>query len=242
MEVIPAIDLRGGRCVRLEQGDYSREIVFSDDPVSVGLGWVGAGAKRIHVVDLDGAREGTRVNAPTVEALVKAVGVPVQMGGGIRTAQAARQVLDLGVNRVIFGTAAVEEPEEVAEAVSSSGAEHVIVSVDARDGLVAARGWTEGSRIKATDLMEKMSSIGVRRFVYTDISRDGTLNHPNFVAISEAVRAVPHPVLSAGGVSNIEDLIELTRTGVEGAIVGLAIYTGSLDLAGAIDAVAAADL
>lgn len=242
MEVIPAIDLRGGQCVRLEQGDYRRETVFDDDPVAVGRRWIAAGAARIHVVDLDGARDGVRTNAPAVEALVAAVPVPVQLGGGIRSAKAAAELLELGVDRVIFGTAALEAPEEVAEAVRTHGAERIIVSVDARGGLVASRGWTEGSGIPAVDLIEGMAELGVRRFIYTDIARDGTLGHPNFTAVRGIVEAVPYPVLAAGGIAGIDDLVELARLGVEGAVTGLAIYTGAIDLKEAIDAVAAADL
>jgi len=240
MEVIPAIDLRGGRCVRLEQGDYDRETVFDDDPVAVGRRWVAAGAGRIHVVDLDGAREGVRGNAPAVEALVASVSVPVQVGGGIRSARAAGELLRLGVDRVIFGTAALEAPEEVAQAVAAHGAERVVVSVDARDGLVASRGWTEASGILAVDLIEGMAELGVGRFIYTDISRDGTLEHPNFRAIKGILETVRYPVLAAGGIATIEDLLELARMGVEGAVTGLAIYTGAVDLKEAVDAVAAA--
>jgi len=240
MEVIPAIDLRGGRCVRLEQGDYARETVFDNDPVEVGRRWVAAGAQRIHVVDLDGARDGVRTNAAVVEALVQAVQVPVQLGGGVRDARAAAETLALGVDRVIFGTAALEAPDEVARAVAEQGAERVIVSVDARDGLVASRGWTQGSGMTALGLMEDMVRLGVARFVYTDISRDGTLGHPNFDAIEKVVRAVRYPILAAGGVAGTDDLLNLARLGVEGAVAGLAIYTGAIDLEDAIKAVATA--
>ncbi|MBM3957217.1 MAG: 1-(5-phosphoribosyl)-5-[(5-phosphoribosylamino)methylideneamino]imidazole-4-carboxamide isomerase [Gemmatimonadetes bacterium] len=242
MEVIPAIDLRGGRCVRLAQGDYRRETVFDEDPVAVGLRWVQAGACRVHVVDLDGARAGVRVNAAVVKALVEAIPAPVQLGGGIRSARTAGDLLALGVDRVIFGTAALEAPEEVAETVAAYGAERVIVSVDARGGLVATRGWTQGSGMAAADLMEGMAELGVRRFIYTDISRDGTLEHPNFRAIGGILRAVRYPVVVAGGVASVEDLLELGRMGVEGAVTGLAIYTGAIDLRAAIETVAAAGL
>ena len=242
MEVIPAIDLRGGRCVRLAQGDYARETVFDADPVAAARRWVDAGARRIHVVDLDGAREGVRVNAAAVEALVEAVPVPVQAGGGIRSARTAWELLALGVDRVIFGTAALEAPEVVAETVGAHGAERVVVSVDARQGLVATRGWTEGSAMPAADLMEGIAELGVTRFIYTDISRDGTLEHPNFRAIAGILKAVRYPVIVAGGVSSVEDLLELGRMGVEGAVTGLAIYTGALDLREAIETVAAAGL
>jgi phosphoribosylformimino-5-aminoimidazole carboxamide ribotide isomerase len=239
MEVIPAIDLLGGKCVRLVQGDYEQQRVFDDDAVKVARRWIAAGASRLHVVDLDGARDGVRANAPTVQEVVKSAGVPVQLGGGIRTADDAALVRDLGVDRVIFGTAAVTAPGEVAEAVRRIGAAHVMVGVDARDGRVQTRGWTETSNLTAIDLIHQMGELGVRRFMYTDTSRDGTLSHPNFESISMVLKSVSYPVVAAGGVSSIEDLLQLARSGVEAAVTGLAIYSGALDLKRAIQEVAA---
>ena len=242
MQVIPAIDLRGGRCVRLSQGDYSKETVFDGDTVEIGRRWVDAGAERLHVVDLDGARDGVRANAPAVAALVKAAGVPVQLGGGIRDAAGASELLSLGVDRVIFGTTAIEAPDEVEATVSSHGPERVVVSVDARDGLVATRGWRESARVQAADLMLEMAGRGVRRFIYTDISRDGTLSHPNFVAVAGLIGKVRYPIVVAGGVSSVDDLLRLGRLGAEAAVTGMAIYTGALDLGRAIREVKAAGL
>ncbi|MGB1749448.1 MAG: HisA/HisF-related TIM barrel protein, partial [Dehalococcoidia bacterium] len=183
MDVLPAIDLRGGRCVRLTQGDYDRETVFDDDPAGVARRWVDAGARRLHIVDLDGARDGVRSNADAVTAILDAVDIPVQLGGGVRTEADAKQLVELGVDRVIFGTAAIEAPEQVANAVKSVGEDHVIVGVDAKDGMVQTRGWLEQSTVSAAELAQQMVDIGVRRFIYTDTSRDGTLSHPNFTAV-----------------------------------------------------------
>ena len=193
MQVIPAIDLRGGKCVRLLQGDYERETVFGDDPAAAARRWIDAGARRLHVVDLDGARDGVRANMPAVEAILNAANVPVQLGGGIRSAESAVELLSLGVDRVIFGTAAIESPGEVENTIDRSGADSVIVGVDAKRGFVSTRGWTEATRVRATDLITEMAGIGVRRFMYTDTERDGTLSHPNFDSIAEVLEAVPSP-------------------------------------------------
>jgi phosphoribosylformimino-5-aminoimidazole carboxamide ribotide isomerase len=234
MEVIPAIDLRGGKCVRLRQGDYDKETVFDADPVAVAQRWVEAGATRLHVVDLDGARDGMRANAGAVEAIVKSAGLPVQLGGGIRTVRDARYLLGLGVDRVIFGTAAIEAPDEVAAATAELPAERVLVSVDARDGFVQTRGWTKTTGRRAADLMLEMAELGVRRFMYTDTGRDGTLSHPNFAAIEKLISDVRYPIVMAGGIAAIEDLRRLAGLGVEAVVTGLAIYTGALDLRAAI--------
>jgi len=234
MEVIPAIDLRGGKCVRLFQGDYSRETVFDSDPVEAARRWTNAGATRLHVVDLEGARDGVRANAGAVSAIVRSAGVPVQLGGGIRTARDATELLDLGVGRVIFGTAAITAPDQVGRAVGQHGAEQVMVGVDARDGLVRTSGWTAASQVRSIDLMRSMAELGVRRFMYTDISRDGTLSHPNFDSISELLREVSYPIVVAGGIASVDDLRQLAQAGAEAAVTGLAIYSGALDLARAI--------
>ena len=237
MQVIPAIDLRNGKCVRLFQGDYERETVFGDDPAAAATRWVEAGASRLHVVDLDGARDGVRANMAAVEAILAAVNVPVQLGGGIRSAQSAAELLSLGVDRVIFGTAAIESPDEVRTMIEQAGAESVVVGVDAKRGLVSTRGWTEATKVRATDLTTEMAGLGVRRFMYTDTERDGTLSHPNFSSISEVLDAVPHPVIAAGGIATIDDLARLADMGAEAAVTGVAIYSGSLDLRRAIEEV-----
>jgi phosphoribosylformimino-5-aminoimidazole carboxamide ribotide isomerase len=237
MEILPAIDLRGGHCVRLTQGDYDRETVFDDDPAAVARRWADQGARRLHVVDLDGARDGVRGNAEAVSAIIAAVDIPVQLGGGVRDAAEARRLIDMGVDRVIFGTAAIEAPDQVKNAVEDLGPEHVIVGVDAKDGMVQTRGWLEGSQVSAADLARQMVDLGVRRFIYTDTSRDGTMTHPNFDAVAELQDNLRYPVIVAGGIASIEDLVELAKLGVEGAISGMAIYSGALDLRRAIETI-----
>jgi len=237
MDVLPAIDLRGGRCVRLTQGDYDRETVFDDDPAGVARRWVDAGARRLHVVDLDGARDGVRSNADAVTAILDAVDIPVQLGGGVRTEADAMQLVNLGVDRVILGTAAIEAPEQVANAVKSVGEDHVIVGVDAKDGMVQTRGWLEQSTVSAAELAQQMVDIGVRRFIYTDTSRDGTLSHPNFTAVADLKQNLRYPIVIAGGISSIDDLVQLAELGAEGAITGMAIYSGAIDLKRAIETV-----
>jgi phosphoribosylformimino-5-aminoimidazole carboxamide ribotide isomerase len=238
MQVIPAIDLRGGRCVRLYQGDYDRETVFSDDPVAVAARWRDAGARRIHVVDLDGARSGVRANAGAIASIAAEAGVPVQVSGGIRSADMAADVLRTGADRVIFGTAAVEAPDEVANAVAKFGWERVVVGIDTRGGWVATRGWTKSTELTAADLMRKMADLGVGRFMYTDIDRDGTFGHPNLDSIAGILEQIGRPVIVGGGIAEVADLVALARLGVEAAVCGKAIYTGAIDLADAIRRVA----
>ena len=237
MEILPAIDLRNGHCVRLTQGDYDRETVFDDDPVGVAKRWLDQGARRLHVVDLDGARDGVRGNADAVAAIVQAVDIPIQLGGGVRDAAEAHRLIDIGVDRVIIGTAAIEAPDEVRAVVDDIGTEHVIVGIDAKDGMVQTRGWHETSKVTAIDLASQMVEIGVRRFIYTDTSRDGTLTHPNFDAVAELSDNLRYPIIVAGGIASVEDLVELANLGVEGAISGMAIYSGALDLRRAIETI-----
>ena len=231
MQVIPAIDLRGGRCVRLLQGDYAQETVYSDDPAAMAEQWVDQGAQRLHVVDLDGARDGVRINADAVKRIVSVINVPIQLGGGIRDASTAVELVALGVDRVVFGTAALETPEEVASAVARCGAARVVVGVDARDGLVATRGWLATSQVKASDLMRRIAGLGVERFMYTDIARDGTLSHPNLKAVAAILEEIDQPLIAAGGIASLEDLEALDRLGIEAAVTGKAIYTGALNFA-----------
>ncbi len=237
MEVIPAIDLRGGRCVRLVQGDYDRELVFSDDPVAVARRWQEQGARRLHVVDLDGARAGRPVNADAVRAIIDEAAVPVQVAGGVRDLDAIEGWLAAGAARVVLGTAAARDPELAAEACRRHG-ERIVVSIDARDGLVATEGWREASELPAEALLRDLASLGVRRFVYTDIARDGTLTSPNFEAVESLARATEAAVIAAGGVAEVAHLVRLAELGVEGAIVGLALYDGRVDLPAALRAVA----
>ncbi len=239
MEVIPAIDLRGGKCVRLYQGDYSQETVYSDDPLDTAQRWVDMGATRLHIVDLDGARDGSPTNLDVVERIVSSAAVPVHLGGGIRDRDTARAAIDAGVSRVMLGTAAVENAELISALLGEFGAERVIVSVDAKEGRVALRGWTQGSGALATELAADMAALGVERFLYTDISRDGTLTEPNFEGITALVSQLNDiHLIAAGGIASVAHLERLAAIGVEAAIVGRAIYTGNIDLREAIAAIA----
>ena len=234
MELIPAIDIRGGRCVRLDQGDFGRETVFADDPVEVARRWCDEGAARLHVVDLDGAREGRPVNAELVGRIVDAARVPVQVGGGLRDRPAIQRYLDAGVDRVVLGTAAVKDRALLAEALAEHG-RRIVVSVDARVGLVAVEGWEEETRLAAADLMSELAAQGVPRFIYTDTLRDGTLEGPDLAAIESLKAKVSAPIIYAGGVSSIEDLVRLVPLGLEGAIVGKALYTRDVVLREALE-------
>lgn len=237
MEVIPAIDIRGGRCVRLYQGDYGRETVFSDSPLEMASHWIAQGASRLHVVDLDGARTGTQTNISVIRDIAAAVPAPVQMGGGIRTLGSARHALNLGVSRVVFGTAVVAEPEQVEAAISELGAEAVMASVDARDGYVSTNGWTKNSRAPVAEVVREIEAMGLQRFVYTDVARDGTLGEPNFSAIEGLLSQTDLKIVVAGGISTIGHIHTLAGLGVEAAIVGTAVYTDDIDLGEAIEAV-----
>lgn len=230
MEVIPAIDIKGGKCVRLYQGDYGRETVFSDDPVTVAKNWAGQGVPRLHVIDLDGAKEGTLTNIELVGQIALAVDIPMQLGGGIRTLESARRATGLGIARVILGTAAIESPEVLSELCRALGEESVVVSVDARNGRVALSGWTRESSVETSELLERIEDLGMHRFVYTDITRDGTLTEPNFGAIEELRQQTSLKMLVAGGIASIAHLQRLSDLGVEGSIVGTAAYTGAIDI------------
>jgi phosphoribosylformimino-5-aminoimidazole carboxamide ribotide isomerase len=236
MEIIPAVDIKGGKCVRLYQGDYLRETVFSENPVDVAMEWMAQGARRLHVIDLDGAAGGEPRNIKFVEAIVKRVSLPVQLGGGIRDEATVAKLLDIGVDRVILGTVAVENPELVKSLCQKYG-EAIVVGIDARDGFVATHGWVKGTEIKALELGTQMAAMGVRRIIYTDIKRDGTLTEPGFEAIAEMVNGVKLPIIAAGGISKLSHLRKLMELGVEGAIVGKALYTGDINLREALVAV-----
>ncbi|MBC8274545.1 MAG: 1-(5-phosphoribosyl)-5-[(5-phosphoribosylamino)methylideneamino]imidazole-4-carboxamide isomerase [Chloroflexi bacterium] len=229
MELIPAVDIKGGKCVRLYQGDYNQETVFSENPVAVALNWQAQGAGRLHVVDLDGAASSEPRNIAVVEAIVKQVGLPVQLGGGIRDEATVAKLLAIGVNRVILGTAAVEKPE-IVERLCQKYGEAIVVGIDARDGLVATHGWKKSTEVAALALGRRMAAIGVRRLIYTDIKRDGTLTEPGFEAIAEMVKGVNLPIIAAGGISALSHLRKLKELGVEGAIVGKALYSGDINL------------
>lgn len=239
MDILPSIDLRAGRVVDLFQGDYDRETVYDDTADAVADRFVGGGARWIHIVDLDGSREGTPANAPIVRRIAERAaraGVRVELGGGIRSLDAARAALDLGVARVIFGTVAAERPEVVEEAVRTLGAEAVVVGIDARAGVVATRGWTAASGRRAVDLAGQMAAAGVVRFIYTDITRDSTLTEPNFAEVDALNRAVDAAVIASGGVTTVDQVRRLAALGLEGAIIGSALYAGRITLEAALAA------
>ncbi|MEM7581370.1 MAG: 1-(5-phosphoribosyl)-5-[(5-phosphoribosylamino)methylideneamino]imidazole-4-carboxamide isomerase [Mastigocoleus sp.] len=239
MEVIPAIDLLDGCCVRLYQGDYDKSQVFNENPADVAKEWADKGATRIHVVDLNGAKEGELVNQKAIASIVEAVSVPVQLGGGLRDRSTVSQIFNLGVEQGIVGTIAVEQPQLV-QTLCEEFPGKIIVGIDARNGKVATRGWLETSEVIATQLAVKMQEFGAAAVIYTDIHRDGTLSGPNLDALRELANGISIPVIASGGVSSITDLLSLLALeyqGVSGAIVGRAIYTGDIDLSEAIRAV-----
>lgn len=227
MIVIPAIDIRAGRCVRLLQGDFARETVYADDPVAMARHWADLGAPWLHVVDLDGARTGQPVQLELVSAIVRAVpGVSVQAGGGVRSLEAIERLLALGVARVVIGTVALEQPELVAQAIDRFGADQLVVAIDSRDGWVATRGWETMAPVRAETVAQQVASVGVRRILATDIARDGTMTCPNVELMARLARSGV-TVIASGGVGRYEDLVALAGiSGVEAAIVGRALYEG----------------
>ncbi len=238
MEIIPAIDLKEGQCVRLVQGEMDKATVYSDSPGETAARWEAAGAARIHVVDLDGAFDGEPRNLPAIREIVAAVKGKVQVGGGIRTLERIASYLEAGVDRVILGTIALEDPALVEEACRRWPG-RIIVGIDAKDGKVAVRGWAEVSATSATDLARRFAEAGVAAIIYTDISRDGMLSGPNLEAMREMTEASPIPVIASGGISEVKDLHDLAAIPrVTGAIVGKALYAGRIDLAEAIRVVA----
>jgi phosphoribosylformimino-5-aminoimidazole carboxamide ribotide isomerase len=234
---IPAIDIRSGRCVRLLRGDFRRETVYGNDPAEMARRWESEGAERIHIVDLDGARDGHRTNAEPIRRAIAAVRVPVQVGGGVRTPDIARQLLDDGADRVIVGTAAAQHPEQLATWIDELGAERVIVGVDARHGRVATHGWVETTELRASEFCQQLAWLGIVRVLFTDIDRDGTLHGPNIEATRELATVVK--VIASGGVSTTEHLRQLAETGAEAVVIGTALYDGRLSLR---DALVAADV
>ena len=234
MILIPAIDLKQGQCVRLRQGRMEESTVFSDDPVAMAGKWVDQGAKRLHLVDLDGAFEGQPVNADVVESIAKAYpDLPIQIGGGIRTIEPVETYLEAGVSYVIIGTQAVKNPEFVTELCTEFPG-HVIVGIDAKNGLVAVQGWAESSDQSAEHLAMKFEDQGVSAIVYTDISRDGMMQGVNVEATRDLAQSISIPVIASGGVTNIDDIKNLNQVksaGIEAVIIGRALYEGTIDLA-----------
>jgi phosphoribosylformimino-5-aminoimidazole carboxamide ribotide isomerase len=224
MEIIPAIDLKEGKCVRLYQGDHDQVTVYGNDPARWALNWEQLGAKRIHVVDLEGAVAGEPQNIDAIRRILKAGEMPVQVGGGIRRTKTIDELLRLGVQRVIMGTATVENESLVADACAAFE-DAVMIGIDSRDGYVSTRGWKKQTEITTLDLARKVVSLGAKRIICTDISRDGTLTEPNFESIAELVEEIKLPILAAGGISTVAHIQRLKEIGVEGAILGQALYT-----------------
>jgi len=228
MILFPAIDIRGGKCVRLIQGDYNKEKVYSDSPAEMGSKWETSGAEYIHIVDLDGAKSGASINQPQIQEIARHTNVPVQVGGGIRSMAAIENYLSAGVDRVIIGTAAISDKAFLKEAVETH-ADKIAVSIDARNGYVATDGWTKGSDVKAIDLVQELEQLGVQTIVYTDILKDGMLKGPNFNELQTINEATNMNVIASGGVSSKEDVENLKRLNLYGAIIGKALYDGTME-------------
>jgi phosphoribosylformimino-5-aminoimidazole carboxamide ribotide isomerase len=233
MIILPAIDIRGGQCVRLYQGDFERVTIYDADPVQVAQRWETAGARWLHIVDLDGAVAGHPVNLETIARIRAATSLRIELGGGIRTLAHIKQALDLQIERVILGTVALTDRALLEEALAS-WQDHIAVGLDARNGLVAISGWRETTQVQATALAAELYAVGVKRFIYTDIARDGALQGPNLNALREMQQVVPCSLIASGGISSLEDLRSLAALEVEGTIVGKALYTGDINLAAAI--------
>jgi phosphoribosylformimino-5-aminoimidazole carboxamide ribotide isomerase len=237
-EVIPSIDLLKGQVVRLERGDYDRKTVFADDPLAVAIEFEGQGAKRLHVVDLEGAASGEPANRRAVSDIIQRVAMPVQVAGGIRSIEAAEDLLALGADRVVVGTKALTDEAFLLRAIEAFGA-HLVIAPDAHAREVRISGWTEGTGEDVTDAAKRLAGAGVQRLLVTDIGTDGMLTGPNVELLGEVATAANIPVIASGGVSKIDDLLALARVpGIEGAIVGKALYVGAFDLGDAIKAVA----
>ncbi len=236
MIILPAIDLKGGQCVRLEQGLMEKDTVYSDDPAAMARHWQDEGGEFLHLVDLDGAFAGVPKNREAIEAIVAAVDIPTELGGGIRDLETIEAYLKLGVSRVILGTVAKENPELVAEACRRFPGQ-IVVGIDAKNGLVAVRGWAEVTEKKAIDMAREMEVFGVTAIIYTDIARDGMMQGPNLEATAALAEAISIPVIASGGVSSLDDirnLLQIEASGIEGVITGKAIYDGALNLREAV--------
>lgn len=234
MQLYPAIDMKGGKCVRLTQGLFDNVKVYSDTPAEMARLWASQGASYLHIVDLDGALAGRSVNETAIRGIVEAVDVPIQLGGGIRSAEAVEYMLDLGITRCIIGTRAVERPEFIGELIGRFGADRIVVGVDAKNGMVAVEGWEKVSDQSALDLCMKMKELGVEHIVYTDISRDGTLTGPNVDYTKELTERTGLDIIASGGVSGMDDLIRLSDCGIRGAIIGKALYEKRISLPEAV--------
>jgi phosphoribosylformimino-5-aminoimidazole carboxamide ribotide isomerase len=233
--ILPAIDLRGGQCVRLRQGDYSQETVFGSDPADMARTWVRQGARALHIVDLDGAKQGFPVNGESVRAILRAVDVPCQLGGGLRTSAQIAAALDWGVERVVLGTRALKDAAWF-EGIVRQFPGKIVLGLDARNGRVATNGWLETADISALDFARRYEGLPLAALVYTDISRDGMLEGANVEAMAELAAAVTMPLVASGGVTGLDDVRRLAQLGLAGCIIGRALYEGRIELPAAIDA------
>jgi phosphoribosylformimino-5-aminoimidazole carboxamide ribotide isomerase len=233
VQIIPAIDLRGGQCVRLRQGDYSRETVFSSDPAAMARSWVEQGAEYLHLVDLDGARQGHVVNSPSIQAILAAVAVPCELGGGLRAEAQIQEALGWGLDRAVVGTKALKDPAWF-EQICHRFPGRIALGIDARDGLVATDGWESTSSCTVLELANRCAGWPLAAVIYTDIGRDGMLEGPNFEALESFIEKVRFPVIASGGVSTLDDIRRLNRIPLAGCIVGRALYENRLDLKAAI--------
>jgi phosphoribosylformimino-5-aminoimidazole carboxamide ribotide isomerase len=238
MQIWPAIDLRGGKCVRLRQGDYQQETVFGDDPAEMARQFVAAGARLLHLVDLDGARDGLSVNRQAVREILRAVQIPCELGGGIRDEATIQDLLDLGLNRLVIGTKAIKEPDWLRAMVEKFPG-RLAVGIDAKNGRVATDGWLEVSHVEATDLAGQLADLPLAAIIYTDIAKDGMLEGPNLAAMAQMKAATQHQVIASGGVTTSQDVARLAELGLDGCIIGRSLYEGRLTIPEALAAAAA---
>jgi phosphoribosylformimino-5-aminoimidazole carboxamide ribotide isomerase len=236
MQIWPAIDLRGGKCVRLQQGDYGRETVFGEDPLVMAKRWIEQGAQHLHLVDLDGAKSGNVENRAAISAIVSEINIPCELGGGIRDESTISELLDIGLERLVIGTRALKNPDWFRE-MCRRFPNKLALGLDARDGKVATDGWLETSEMAATDLAATFSDEPLASIIYTDIAKDGMMSGPNLQAVTEMKDAIDLPLIASGGVTNIDDVEALARIGVAGCIIGRSLYEGQLTVADAIAAV-----
>jgi len=234
LDIIPAIDIKDGKCVRLFQGNYSKEKVFGDDLIEIASKWIDMGAKRLHIVDLDGAKDGSQKNISILKKLIKFSNIPIQIGGGIRKFSDAKYLFELGVDKIIFGTSAVKNPDEIKSTIEKYSSKFVIVGIDAKNGMVQTNGWLIESQISSNILFKNMIDIGVEQFIYTDVTRDGTLSEPNYEQIIEILDNFKVKLTVAGGVATIDHLMKLKSIGAHSAISGMALYEGKINLREAI--------
>ena len=229
MKIFPAIDIRNGKCVRLIKGNYDKEVVFNEDPFNVAKNFEDIGSKYVHIIDLDGAKDGISKVKDNLTKIINKTNLKIQVGGGIRTFEKAESYLNLGVNKIIFGTAALENKSDVLEAIKKYNSQ-IIVSIDALNGKVKTKGWLQDAGIDVKDLVLELQDNGCKNFIYTDIEKDGTLTHPNFKYIADLRKICKSELYIAGGISDINDIAKLKNLGIDGAILGMSIYTGKIDL------------